>query len=216
MSKSVKTEFYLEGRFLGYEFKDGYKIKRLSLATENGEFSIKMTKEARMSIGRTLLPGDPIRVVGTQKRDLETFDLKLKAYWIQPLAQPAQVSSEDIAQLETAMQPATKPQPKASILVCQKSTCMKKGGKEICHALDATLAERGLDEQVKVKGTGCMKACGKGPNVVFMPGKVRYTRISAKDIPALVDEHFAAAQQPVPAPAEVEVEVEAPVELIGA
>jgi (2Fe-2S) ferredoxin len=192
MSKHEKTEFCVEGRFLGYEFKDGYKIKQLKVATPDAELWIKMTKSARQTLGRTLLPGDLIRVTGMQKRDRETQQLKFKATWIQPI-------TAEIAPFE----PGVRSQPKATILMCQKSSCMKKGGKAICRALDTVLAERGLDRQVTVKGTGCMKACGKGPNLVF-PGKVRYTQIDAEDIPAIVNEHFA------PQPAALEAPVQLP------
>jgi (2Fe-2S) ferredoxin len=172
--------FTLSGKFLGYVFKDDYKIKRLKLATEQSEYSIKMTKAAKASLQHTLLPGDRIQVMGEQTFDRETQTLKLKAHQIQCL--DAMVA---------APQPQATAQPKkSSILVCEKSTCMKRGGKAVCKALEMALSDRGLADEVKIKGTGCMKACGKGPNVVFMPGKVHYTKISAKDIPALVDEHF--------------------------
>jgi (2Fe-2S) ferredoxin len=66
---------------------------------------------------------------------------------------------------------------------------MKRGGKAICQALETVLSDRGLTDQVTIKGTGCMKNCGKGPNLV-MPGAVRYCKIDATEIPDLVDRHF--------------------------
>lgn len=183
------SEFTLSGKFLGYEFKDGYKIKRLKLATIEGEYSIKMTKEARLSLRQTLLPGDLIQVGGCVKLDRDNGILKLKAYWIQPLRSEAPIVVSPPQPSVSAPQPSV-PAKKSTILVCQKSGCMKRGGKEVCKALESALSDRGLVDEVNIKGTGCMKACGKGPNVV-MPGKVRYTKISAKDIPAIVDEHFA-------------------------
>ena len=61
-------------------------------------------------------------------------------------------------------------------MVCQKSDCMKRGGKAVCQALEAALSDRGLEDQVTIKGTGCMKNCKAGPNLV-MPDKTRYSRI---------------------------------------
>jgi (2Fe-2S) ferredoxin len=52
------------------------------------------------------------------------------------------------------------------------------------------LSDRDLT-QVTIKGTGCMKQCKAGPNIV-MPDKTRYSRIRPQDIPNLVDKHFAA------------------------
>lgn len=196
------TEFRFSGKFLGYVFKDGYKIKRLNIATENGEYSIKMTKLARASLRQTLLPGDQIQVGGWQKFDRAKNALKFKAYWIQPL--------ETIAQLELAV---STPQPtdsksrpsKQSILVCQKSSCLKRGGKAICGAIEQALSDRGLEDQVTLKSTGCMKACGKVP-VVMMPEKTRYTKLDPKDVGTLIDEHFTPVVEPA-APASVPVSI---------
>jgi len=188
------AEFRFSGQFLGYVFKDGYKIKRLTIATSEGEFSIKMTKSARASLRQTLLPGDQIQVGGWQKLDRKTNTLKFKAYWIQPMS------------LESVIAPkvdAAKPQKseKQAILMCQKSSCMKRGGKAVCQAIETAISDRGLEDQVKVKGTGCMKACGKVP-VVFMPGKTRYTKLDPKDVGSLIDEHFAPTIEPTTAPVE--------------
>ncbi|BDI17312.1 hypothetical protein ANSO36C_31140 [Nostoc cf. commune SO-36] len=78
---------------------------------------------------------------------------------------------------------------KATILVCQKSDCMKRGGKALCQALEAALSDRGLEDQVTIKGTGCMKNCKAGPNLV-MPDKTRHSRIQAAQVPALMNQHF--------------------------
>lgn len=67
---------------------------------------------------------------------------------------------------------------------------MKRGGKELCHALQKALGDRNLDSQITIQGTGCMKNCKAGPNLV-MPDKTRYSRIQAEQVPALIDKHFA-------------------------
>ncbi|BAU15665.1 hypothetical protein LEP3755_62240 [Leptolyngbya sp. NIES-3755] len=193
------SEFRFSGKFLGYIFKDGYKIKRLLLATSEGEFSIKMTKSARASLNQTLLPGEQIQVGGWQKLDRKTNTLKFKAYWIQPTSFQASIEAA-IAPQSTASKPQKSG--KEAILMCQKSSCMKRG-KAVCKAIETALSDRGLDEQVQIKATGCMKACGKAP-VVFMPGKNRYTKLDPKDVPTLIDEHFAPAIRPVEQPIELE------------
>lgn len=180
MSKtSEQSSFSLSGKFLSYTFEEGYKIKRLTLETPEGNYSIKVTKQARAKLQETLLPGDWIEVRGRKKIDSATATLKLKADWIRRLAMQSVSAPTAPAKSE-----------KMSILVCQKSGCMKRGGKAMCKALEAAIADHGLQDQVTIKGTGCMKNCGKGPNIVFMPGKIRYTKVSAKDIAALVGEHF--------------------------
>jgi (2Fe-2S) ferredoxin len=97
-----------------------------------------------------------------------------------------EVSSASAAQTVKA---AAKTQTK--ILVCQKSDCQKRGGAAVCKALENALNARGLEEQVTVQGTGCLKQCKAGPNIVVMPDKTRYSRIKPAEVPAIVDKHFA-------------------------
>jgi (2Fe-2S) ferredoxin len=67
---------------------------------------------------------------------------------------------------------------------------MKRGGKAVCQALSAALGDRGLSDEVAIKGTGCLKQCSAGPNIVVMPDKTRYSRIQAAQIPKMIDKHF--------------------------
>jgi len=174
--------FNLEGRFLGFEFADGYKLKYIKLATSEGECYVKLAKHLRLGMQLNLIPGDWITAVGEKKLDLKTGKLKLKAERIIPsAASHEQISAPTIKSTKTS----------ASILVCQKSDCMKRGGKGVCQALEAALSERGLEGQVTIKGTGCLKQCKAGPNLVVMPDKTRYSRIQAGQVPELLDKHFA-------------------------
>lgn len=179
-SKKV-SELSLEGRFLSFVVEDGYKIKYLRLATADGEFWIKLCKELRVSFDLRLIPGDWVQVFGEKKLDLKTGKLKLKAERVIPKAPTLAQGACPVT--------ATPVKSKATILVCQKSDCMKRGGKAVCQAMAAALSDRGLEDQVTIKGTGCMKKCSSGPNIV-MPDKTRYTRIQAEQIPAAIDKHF--------------------------
>jgi len=191
--KQKQTEaFTLEGRFLGFEIEDGYKIKRLRLMTAAGECDIKLTKEARASLGRVPLPGDWLQVWGEQTTHRETEVTKLKAYKMSVVA-PRQTGMEP-----TSTPPkATAALPATSILICQKSDCMKRGSQAVCTALETALGDRGLADQVTLRTTGCMKNCKAGSNLVLMPSKIRYSQITPSDIPSLMDKHF-------PAPTETE------------
>jgi (2Fe-2S) ferredoxin len=191
-SKQVSA-FNLEGRFLNFEVEDGFKIKRLNLATAEGEVCIKLSKEARASVRGVLTPGDWIWVFGEKYTDFDTEEIKYKAFLIKqatPGETPALTASEPSAQ-----KAKVKAKPQATILVCQKSDCMKRGGKAVCQRLQQELSDRGLTDQVAIKGVGCMKDCKAGPNLVVMPDKARYSRIKATEVPHLLDEHFP-QQQP--------------------
>jgi (2Fe-2S) ferredoxin len=80
---------------------------------------------------------------------------------------------------------------KAQILVCQKSDCQKRGAGKVCQALSQALSDRGLQDHVTIKKTGCLKKCKAGPHLVIMPNKARYSRISSSEIPDVIEKHFA-------------------------
>lgn len=193
--KSQVTTFSLEGRFLGYQVEDGH-VERLQLATAEGECSLKLTKEARAGLNQVLVSGDWLQVSGRKKIDRATHLTKLKADFIKPIIPVAAIDAANLPKI-APVKPSSRQKPSETILVCQKSGCMKRGGKAVCQALEMALSDRGLDDQVAIKGTGCMKNCGKGPNLV-MPGKERYCKIGAKEIPALVDKHFPAIEPAKP------------------
>jgi (2Fe-2S) ferredoxin len=187
MSHSHKqiSDFNLQGRLLGFVFEDGYKLKYLRLATAEGELCIKMAKPLRVSFDRSLMPGDWVRVAGETKLDRKTGESKQKAYILERTA-PAVTH----APLKVSAAPAPAAQPKATILVCQKSDCCQRGARQVCQAIEASLRERGLEDRVTVKGTGCIKQCKMGPNVVVMPDKTRYSRCHPSEVPGLIEKHF--------------------------
>jgi (2Fe-2S) ferredoxin len=209
MKQTMKqpSPFSLEGRFLGFEIEDGYKIKRLHLANAEGEYCIKLSKVARASVKGVLRPGEWLHVFGEQT--LKDGSIRYKAYLIRPVPQaprqppgaasdappmsPFQPRGCQSAPVSSAdpTSPRKTAAAQATILMCQKSDCMKRGGKAVCQALQQTLRDRNLDHQVVIKGTGCMKQCKAGPNLV-MPNKQRYSKIRAAEIPTLIEQHFPA------------------------
>jgi len=200
MSESYSTEvseFCLEGRFLDFDVKNGYKLKGLLLRTVEGECYVKLAKHLRAAFDLQLPLGTWLQITGTKKHNLKNGKVTLKAERVMA----AQLESGRISSHHT--NPAYPPQEllsinndkakpaktKATILVCQKSDCMKRGGKAVCRALEAALSDRGLEDQVTIKGTGCMKNCKAGPNLV-MPDKSRYSQIQATQVSKLMDKHF--------------------------
>jgi (2Fe-2S) ferredoxin len=204
MHKSKKTSnFNLEGRFISFAAEEGYKLKFLRLSTATGEYQIKIPKELRSSLYRTLVPGMWIQVSGYQKLNSEKGTVKLQAHSVTPAApglkqsrlaaNPAEASTPSPV---ASPQAVNSPKSKANILVCQKSDCCKRGGRALMEALRVSLDDRDdLAGQVSIKATGCMKHCKAGPNLI-MPDKTRYSHIGAEAVPALLEKHF-------PAPAEV-------------
>jgi (2Fe-2S) ferredoxin/predicted ATPase len=203
------SDFSLEGEILGLIFKDGCKLKYLRISNDRGVgYLVKLCKELRESIGQGLREGLKVKVAGEKEINLKNGKIKLKARSLQLAIDPQSQKQLDltnaphITELEraiapssnypTASQTATAPaKTKAKILVCQKSDCQKRGGAAICKALENALNSQGLEGQVTVQGTGCLKQCKAGPNIVLMPDKTRYSRIAPTEIPALIEKHFA-------------------------
>jgi (2Fe-2S) ferredoxin len=183
---STQSDFVLEGRLLGYAIDSHGHPKYLHLSTPH-EYRIKLPKELRY---QAYAPGEWLRVVGRSKRDRHTGQVKLKAEQVLPRWQRLP-ERESLQVLPAAAKPA-KPE---TILVCQKSDCCKLGGKAVTAALQKAIADQGLSQQVEIKGTGCMKRCKAGPNIV-MPDKTRYTKIRPETVAAIIAEHFAPPVEP--------------------
>ena len=177
------SDFSLEGRFLDFVIKDGYKLKGLLLATADGECYVKLAKHLKFAFDLRLPRGTWLKVAGTKKYNPKKEEVKLKAEKV--LA----ISSVMEAVVTSPEMKKPKAQKKQTILMCQKSDCMKRGGKLLCQVLESELSDRGLQDQVNIKGTGCMKKCKAGPNLV-MPDKTRYTKIKPSQVAILVDKHF--------------------------
>ncbi|MEG4940888.1 (2Fe-2S) ferredoxin domain-containing protein [Microcoleus sp. F4-D5] len=216
MYKSGKhvSEFYLEGEILGLIIEDGCKLKYLRISSDRGvEYLVKLCKELRSFLSPILTPGLKVQIVGEKELNLKNGKIKLKARSLK-LAQgnddrshehldstnvPVAVwTSDDRATGKTQVtSPAAAQTVKAraktqtKILVCQKSDCQKRGAGGVCKALENALNARGLEDQVTVQGTGCLKQCKAGPNIVVMPDKTRYSRIAPAEVPAIIDKHCA-------------------------
>lgn len=186
------SEFCLEGRFLDFVIKDGYKLKGLLLATSEGECYVKLAKHLRVAFDLRLPRGTWLQVVGTKKYDAKKDEVTLKAERVMAGRSQLETITPNLnkERVNPAME-TDKPKPakKQTILMCQKSDCMKRGGKALCQVLESELSDRGLQDTVNIKGTGCMKNCKGGPNLI-MPDKTRYTKVQPSQVAILVDKHF--------------------------
>jgi NADH:ubiquinone oxidoreductase subunit E len=181
-TSSEVTEFCFEGRFLDFVIKDGYKLKGLVLWTSEGECYIKLAKHLRSAFDLRLPKGTWLQVVGTKQYNAKKDQVTL-------VAERVMAASADMGTVVEQNLAKTKPDKVQTILVCQKSDCMKRGGKALCQALESELTNHGLENSVAIKGTGCMKNCKAGPNLV-MPDKTRYSKVKAEQVADLIDKHF--------------------------
>ncbi len=76
------------------------------------------------------------------------------------------------------------------ILVCAGAGCLCSGGQSLLETLREEIKKRGLEGEVCVVETGCMGPCDLGPVVLVHPGGTFYQRVTATEVPQLVEEHF--------------------------
>jgi NADH-quinone oxidoreductase subunit F len=79
---------------------------------------------------------------------------------------------------------------RAHILVCGGTGCKATGSDVIHPALVREIAKRGLAGVVVVAETGCNGFCAAGPIMVVYPEGIFYQKVSAEDVPEIIDEHI--------------------------
>ncbi|MDJ0674540.1 MAG: (2Fe-2S) ferredoxin domain-containing protein [Calothrix sp. MO_167.B42] len=163
------SEFTIEGKFLGLLSNKRQKNSHLQLQIESGDVEIKLPKNLRPQTSEDLMIGGDIRVLGVSKLHTKTRKIKLKAHQILSI-------SDDNHQQQI------NPVNKAKILVCQKSSCRKRGGKGFLSEIEKTLCDRGLKELVDIEHTGCLKHCHGAPSCVFQVGKKQYKKMHPEAI----------------------------------
>jgi NADH:ubiquinone oxidoreductase subunit E len=171
------SEFTLVGKLEDFVIKSNGRVKYLQLSTEGREYWLKVAKESNYILSKHLQIGCQLKVTGMQKNKLHKGEIEYTAYKIELIAQPV------TRNLETTSIPTAK----AKVLFCQKSTCWQRGGKAACELLQAELKNRGIEERVEIKTTGCLKQCEQAPNMVVLPDRVRYSRVHPKQILALIE-----------------------------
>ncbi len=75
---------------------------------------------------------------------------------------------------------------KITLRCCMAAGCMSSGAQGVKQQLEKAVAEAGLQEQVEVRGVGCMKLCCDGPLVQADPQNSLYIKVTPENAPSLV------------------------------
>jgi (2Fe-2S) ferredoxin len=191
MSKTRKKPVHLVGQLEGYEISKSGKVRSLSLATSEELKQIKLTQSSRLDLLQGTLnglisQGIWLEVTGQQKVCRDGSLKSLKAQQLKVLQDPTDTNKPSINLDNTLLKPSAA---SSKILICQKSSCRKRGSLAVQHALEQELSDRQLSSQVCVKATGCLKQCSKGPNLII--DKTPHRNVTVKDLGKLLDRHFA-------------------------
>ena len=79
---------------------------------------------------------------------------------------------------------------RAHILVCAGAACVSSGCREIRDAVVQKVAEKGLQDEVKIIETGCIGSCDLGPLALVYPEGVLYQKLTPADAEEIVSEHL--------------------------
>ncbi len=179
------SQFRLVGQLESFIIKDSDKIKYLRIKVDEREYWLKIPKKLRQDIDLNLSPGTWLEVTGNRELKKKTGVFKLKAQRINLLSNPDIPCAVIIPETQASETGKT-----GKILVCQKSSCWKRGGQQLCEALTEKIEQEGLSDRIEVKLTGCLKQCKKGPNMVCLPDKTRYSHAQPNQVDQLLAKHF--------------------------
>ena len=183
MSKTATiSQFRLVGQLESFVIKKGDKVKYLRMKVEEKEYWLKIRKKLRPEIDPTMMTGTWLEITGNREFKKKKGFFELEASQIKLLPNP------DIPCAVVVSEPESSSVGK--ILVCQKSSCWKRGGQSFYQRLEQELEEQGLSDRIKIKLTGCLKQCKTGPNVVIMPDKARYSQVKPREVEELLTKHF--------------------------
>lgn len=73
------------------------------------------------------------------------------------------------------------------ILICTGTGCVSSGSQRLIELVREELANRNLDETVRVRSTGCHGFCEQGPIVIIEPDKTFYTKVKSSDIQEIIE-----------------------------
>ena len=75
-------------------------------------------------------------------------------------------------------------------MLCAGTGCVSNHSFLVREALEKEIKKRSLENEIQVVITGCDGFCAEGPLLIVQPENILYCRLTEKDVPLLVEEHF--------------------------
>lgn len=82
------------------------------------------------------------------------------------------------------------------VLVCGGTGCTSSGSKKVLKALRKELEKQGIDDVLVVR-TGCFGLCSLGPIMLVYPEGSFYSKVTAQEIPEIVEGHLKKGGKPI-------------------
>ncbi|MGA8281254.1 MAG: (2Fe-2S) ferredoxin domain-containing protein, partial [Desulfobacterales bacterium] len=106
----------------------------------------------------------------------------------------AKLSVNDLEKIKSDSAPAIAFQDRTYCLICGGTGCHATGSIAVKTALEQEIESKGIADRVKVVETGCNGFCAMGPLLVVHPGDIFYQKLTADDIPELVESQLVQGQ----------------------
>ncbi|MEL6263905.1 MAG: (2Fe-2S) ferredoxin domain-containing protein [Cyanobacteria bacterium J06554_6] len=143
--------FCFQGRFVGFEVSRKSPFQYLRLTTEGSDYRIKLSKKLQLMLFRDLTVGDPLRVMGRQQVDRHTGEPGYKATEVIEIGEAVLGTAHQ----RTASSDGPNKRPArelARILVCNQSSCRKRGSEGVCSAISQALPPPGRTQSYWMYG----------------------------------------------------------------
>jgi len=75
---------------------------------------------------------------------------------------------------------------KVVLRCCMAAGCISSNSQGVKEQLEKAVAEAGMQNEVEVRGVGCMKLCCEGPLVAVDPQNELYVKVSAENAPSII------------------------------
>jgi NADH-quinone oxidoreductase subunit F/NADP-reducing hydrogenase subunit HndC len=76
------------------------------------------------------------------------------------------------------------------VLVCGGTGCTSSGSKKVIEALERSLKENGIEDEILVVRTGCFGLCALGPIMIVYPEGAFYSQATPEGVERVVKEHL--------------------------
>ncbi len=86
-------------------------------------------------------------------------------------------------QQETRKKRERKPK---QIRCCIASGCLSCGAESVKKSLTNAIKKAHLEEEIEIRGVGCMGICGRGPSIEIDPENILYHNVNPEHIPAIL------------------------------
>ncbi len=77
-----------------------------------------------------------------------------------------------------------------NIVICQGAFCLNENTEKIKILFEQEIKNKNLQDKVDVCYSSCMGMCEEGPVVVIFPEYTIYTKVTAEDVPKIVQNHI--------------------------